>query len=72
MITIDGFQKLQIFACSQALEGATQGLFMAHPKQIRSTTNYWLNKVGIKPSPRAKWADLQKIFDQTFSEIIKA
>jgi hypothetical protein len=72
MITIDGFEKLQIFACNQALKGATQGIFMAHPKQIRSTAEHWLSKAGIKPAPRAKWDSLQKIFFQTFQEIIEA
>jgi hypothetical protein len=70
-ITLTQFDQIQIFATSQALGAAKAGLFVAPPKSIRHTATVWLTKVGKEVSPKAKWATLEKEFNETFAQIIK-
>jgi len=70
LITLDGHDRLQIFACRQALEAAQTGLFLAHPKAIRSTAQKWLNMIGIETKPRESWKSLETKFVSAFSEVI--
>jgi hypothetical protein len=70
-ITLTQFDQIQIFATAQALDCAKDGLFLTRPANIRHTANVWLAKVGVKVSPKAKWATLHKEFSEAFAPIIK-
>lgn len=72
IIQIDGFEQLQIFACSQALDMASKHkLFVTRPENIRATALHWLAKVGNPQKPRASWKTLAKEFEFTFGELIQ-
>lgn len=71
LISIDGFEQLQIFACSQALDMASKhNLFVTRPANIRGTALHWLAKVGNPQKPKASWKTLAREFELTFGEIL--
>lgn len=69
-ITLTQFDQIQIFATAQALDCAKDGLFLTRPANIRHTALVWLEKVGVKVSPKAKWATLHKEFSEAFASVI--
>ena len=70
-IALTHFDCLQIFACHQALDMASKGLYLTRPANIRGTALYWLAKVGNPVKPKTKWAKLSEVFNETFAEVIK-
>lgn len=70
-ITLSQFDQIQIFACNQALDAAKDGFFVTNPANIRHTALVWLNRVGVKVAPKAKWSTLHKAFSETFKEVLK-
>lgn len=70
-ISIDGFEQLQIFACSQALDMASKHkMFVTHPRKIRATALHWLAKVNNPQKPKASWNTLNTAFQFAFRGLL--
>ena len=71
IVEIDGFDRLQILSCHQALlMKAKHNMFCyCSPSNLRSIANMWLGNFDIKP--KRNWKALYEQFDHTFGEVIK-
>jgi hypothetical protein len=73
VMTIDGFQRLQLISLSHALIMADKHKMYCYcpPSTIRSLTKDWLSKVGVEVKGTERWSKLNTLFHASYGLLVK-